>query len=92
MQKLIFNTMDYKNAFEKKFLYIIGMTKIFGLFRVPLDWFNVGVETKGATQERIFRLQNLLEMYSKEVKKYLDENKIELTKSKKEYVFTNKPL
>ena len=84
--------MDYKNSFEKKLFYIIGMTKIFGLFRVPLDWFNVGVETKGATQERIFRLQSLLEMYSKEAKKYLTENNIELTKSKKEYVFTNKSL
>ena len=84
--------MDYKNSFEKKLFYIIGMTKTFGLFKVPLDWFNVGVETKGATQERIFRLQSLLEMYSKEAKKYLTENNIELTKSKKEYVFTNKSL
>lgn len=84
--------MDYKNAFEKKLFYIISMVKTFGLFRVPLDWFNVGVETKGATQERIFRLQSLLEMYAEETKKYLAENKIELTKSKKEYVFTNKSL
>ena len=68
------------------------MTKTFGLFRVPLDWFNVGVETKSATQERAFRLQSLLEMYAEETKKYLAENNIELTKNKKEYVFTNKPL
>ena len=67
------------------------MVKTFGLFRVPLDWFNVGVETKGATRERIFRLQSLLEMYAEETKKYLAENNIELTK-KKEYVFTNKPI
>lgn len=84
--------MDYKNSFEKKLFYIISMAKTFGLFRVPLDWFNVGVETKGATQERVFRLQSLLEMYSKETKKYLAENNIELTKNKKEYVFTNKPI
>lgn len=84
--------MDYKNSFEKKLFYIISMAKTFGLFRVPLGWFDVGVETKGATQERIFRLQSLLEMYAEETKKYLAENKIELTKSKKEYVFTNKSL
>jgi hypothetical protein len=84
--------MDYKNAFEKKLFYIISMTKTFGLFRVPLDWFNVGVETKSATQERAFRLQSLLEMYAEETKKYLTENNIELTKNKKEYAFTNKPL
>lgn len=80
--------MDYKNVFYKKIDYVFNMVNTFGIFKLPVGWFDIGVEGVGVNRDRVFHIQSLLQMFSKDLTKLLAENKISLKKYKKEYIFS----
>lgn len=80
--------MNYKNIFYKKINYVFTMVNTFGMFKLPINWFDVAVEGVGVNRDRVFHIQSLLQMFQGDLTKLLTENKISLKKVQKEYIFS----
>lgn len=79
---------DYKKSFDDKLCYVMKMVNQFGTFKVPLDWFDVSVETPGINNSiRSFKIQNILDMFPEELARMLKACAVTLRKEKYNYSF-----
>lgn len=92
---------DYLGNLKRKLEYIMKMVSVYGLYRLPLDWFEVSVvsnEGEKGPKDIIhgygttYKMDDLLNMYPDELDRMLTACAVVLKKDKQGYTFIAKEL
>lgn len=92
---------DYLGNFKQKIAYILKMVSVYGIFKVPLDWFEISVvanEGERGPKDIIhgygttYKIDDLTRMYKDEFDRILKACAVICKKDKKGITFIAKEL
>jgi hypothetical protein len=86
---------DLKNTFYKKINFIIKMVRVYSMYSVPEDWFDVAIANKDHTKTNknglheygtSFKIDSLISLYEAEFNNILSNYHIQYIPNKKQKV------